>query len=375
MNGVSFWKLIIIPLIMILHVLPFYLLVVRHEVISQESVMCEKNETVNIETGIEFEEDIKEEVVEQYKDVNEDAYAYKENEINDRTFNKDSFNQEIMSESNKNDDETDELLRQKREEEEISRNLLALLEKQKNERQEKRIKVHKNVENVSSDSSSKVSNANEPEKHLSQDNYKSVTVDYQKYYESYRYYSPPDGEDGYKPSLALIVMQSPEIHNKILKEMGFQLMLRPRKTPYRGLDPDIDNFHIVVTDNNEMVKRDGLPVGFALDALGKDRNYYLREIKAYPWFTDISSIPLEVVFVPKLPKCRNYVLGRMYKAMQDLGLMQKDVIEITGEIRKTREGQLVLIITELIVRNKEGGKRFKKIPYNDHDISRFIFIS
>lgn len=366
MKGVSFWKLIIIPLILFIHVLPFYLLVIRHEVISQESVNSEREETIKIETGIEFEEDIKEVVVEQYAEVY-DAYAYKENETNDRMFNRDSFNQETLSVSSKNNDETRDLLRQKKEEEEISRNLLSLLEKQRNERQEKRIKVYEdveNVENVSGSSGSTLSNVNELKKRV---------FDYQKYYESYNFYSPPEGEDGYKPSLALIVMK-PEIHNKILKEMGFQLMLRPRKTPYRGLDPYIDNFYIVVV-NNEMVKREGLPVGFALEALEKDRSYYLREVRAYPWFADISSIPLEVVFVPKLPKCRNYVLGRMYKAMQDLGLMQEDVIEITGEIKKTIEGQFVLIITELIVRNKEGGKGFEKIPYNDHDLSRFKFIS
>ncbi|MCF6147491.1 MAG: hypothetical protein E3K37_02410 [Candidatus Kuenenia sp.] len=122
-----------------------------------------------------------------------------------------------------------------------------------------------------------------------------------------------------------------------------------------------------------MEKRNSLPTGFALSALSSDREYYLKRIKGYPWYSEISDIPLEIVYYPEKTVYTKYLMGKMIQVVRDIGLRQQDVLELFGAIKRTVSGRFVLIIREITIR--DGKRDYIKLKYLDKDESRFRFVS
>lgn len=194
--------------------------------------------------------------------------------------------------------------------------------------------------------------------------------EYQKYYEGYiNEYSLNGKEDGL-PHLILDVPDS-EQHREILIRMGFRLIIRPHSDMACEPDPSRHTFHIAVTGSG-MEKRNGLPTGFALGALSHERKYYLEKIKDYPWYREISDIPLEIVYYPEKTVYTKYIMGKMTRVVRDCGVRQQDVLALIGVIKRTVSGRFILIVSEIHVRDDRG---YRKLQYLDKDESRFRFVS
>lgn len=348
------WRTILVPIIMVLHFIPFYYLVVKYDEppqIQKEEIKNEKAE----EESVEFED----EDIAETEELLEDEYTF-------------SQKLAVLNEQINNKQKTKEMQQfSKTNADAHIQNHPAGLEKDHKTREKQQESYSANTPSSTSDKKEEQPAEQQTFKNSLHASYSNDSVatpeEYQKYYESYINTYTLDGKENGMPRLSLDV-PDPVRHKEILHRMGFRLIIRPRFSP--TCEPHA--FHIAITGIG-IEKRNTLPSGFALSALSSERNYYLKMIKNYPWYSEISNIPLEVVYYPEETGYKRYLMGKMTQVIRDTGLRQQDVLELLGVIKRTVSGKFILIVTEITVR--EEGSGYKKLRYFDKDESRFRFVS